>query len=367
MKKNLLLYCFFIVLLGFTGLDIFKSDKNFSELENRYLKSRPKFTLKRYIEGSFPEKYENYMSDQFIGRDMWINLKSRSEYALGKIENNNIIYGNENFLFEKLTSMDKKRVDSNINSINIFVENSDFKVSIMIVPNSYTIYKEKLPLFAPVLNGKEEISNIYSRLKGTHNINLFESMNNKKDNELLYYKNDHHWTTEGAYLGYLEYAKSMGKEPIKLNQYEKNMCEDFLGTYYSKAKPFKYEFDTLTYYNFPGIKMNINEKTYNSLYDHTKLNIRDKYSLFLYGNNPLTIIKNDNSINKDKLLIVKDSYANCMIPFLTQSFEEIHSFDLRSFSEIVNEYAKENKLYNVLIIYNFNNFIKDADITRIKK
>ena len=105
------------------------------------------------------------MSDQFIGRDMWINLKSRSEYALGKIENNNIIYGNENFLFEKLTSMDKKRVDSNINSINIFVENSDFKVSIMIVPNSYTIYKEKLPLFAPVLNGKEEISNIYSRLK----------------------------------------------------------------------------------------------------------------------------------------------------------------------------------------------------------
>ena len=66
MKKNLLLYCFFIVLLGFTGLDIFKSDKNFSELENRYLKSRPQFTLKRYIEGSFPEKYENYMSDQFI-------------------------------------------------------------------------------------------------------------------------------------------------------------------------------------------------------------------------------------------------------------------------------------------------------------
>ncbi len=159
----------------------------------------------------------------------------------------------------------------------------------------------------------------------------------------------------------------MGKEPIKLNQYEKNMCEDFLGTYYSKAKPFKYEFDTLTYYNFPGIKMNINEKTYNSLYDHTKLNIRDKYSLFLYGNNPLTIIKNDNSINKDKLLIVKDSYANCMIPFLTQSFEEIHVVDLRSFSKSVNEYAKENKLYNVLIIYNFNNFIKDADITRIKK
>ena len=56
-----------------------------------------------------------------------------------------------------------------------------------------------------------------------------------------------------------------------------------------------------------------------------------------------------------------------MIPFLTQSFEEIHVVDLRSFSKSVNEYAKENKLYNVLIIYNFNNFIKDADITRIKK
>lgn len=366
MKKNLLLYCFFIVLLGLTALDIFKGDKRFSEIENRYLKTKPEFSIKRYFEGSFPKKYEDYISDQFIGRDTWINLKSRSEYALGKIENNNIIYGKENFLFENVTSIDEKRVTSNINAINTFVENTDSKVTVMIAPNSYTIYKENLPSFLPILNIEEEIAGIYNRLKGTQNINLIEIMNEKKDDELLYYKSDHHWTTEGSYLAYLEYVKSIGKKPIQLTQYEKNMCEDFLGTYYSKAKPFKYEFDTLTYYNFPGIKMSINEKIYNGLYDYSKLNVRDKYSLFLYGNNSLTIIKSDNSINKDKLLIVKDSYANCMIPFLTQNFEEIHVVDLRSFSKSLSEYAKENKLDNVLILYNFNNFIKDTNIIKIK-
>ena len=55
-----------------------------------------------------------------------------------------------------------------------------------------------------------------------------------------------------------------------------------------------------------------------------------------------------------------------MIPFLTQNFEEIHVVDLRSFSKSLSEYAKENKLDNVLILYNFNNFIKDTNIIKIK-
>lgn len=367
MKKNLLLYCFFIVLLGFTVLDIFNPHKNFSELENRSLKSKPEFSLKRYFDGSFSKKYENYISDQFIGRDIWIDLKSRSEYVLGKVENNNIIYGKEAFLFEKITSFDENRVASNINAINKFVENSDAKVTVMIAPNSYTVYEKYLPRFVPILNAKEEIYNIYNKLKGTENIDLIEVMNDKMDDELLYYKTDHHWTTEGAYLAYSEYVKSIGREPVYLNEHEKNIAKNFLGTYYSRAKPFKYEFDTITYYYFPGINMEIDEKNYNTLYDESKLNIRDKYSLFLYGNNPLTIIKNRNSSSKDKLLVFKDSYANCMIPFLTQNFKEIHVVDLRSFSKKVSEYIDENNFDQVVILYNFNNFIKDIDITRIKE
>lgn len=107
--------------------------------------------------------------------------------------------------------------------------------------------------------------------------------------------------------------------------------------------------------------MRINEQTYNNLYDTSKLSVKDKYAVFLYGNNPLTIIKNKTYVNEDKLLVVKDSYANSMIPFLTANFQEIHVIDLRSFQNRVSDYAEKNGLSNILILYNLDNFMRDVN------
>lgn len=365
MKKNPLLYSFLIIICSLSILDVILPDKKFSELENRNLKSKVTFNFKRFLDGSFSKKYEEYINDQFVGRDYWINLKSISEYALGKVENNNIIYGQDGYLFEKFTELDKDRLKLNTEAINIFAENINQDVSLMIVPNSYEIYSEKLPIGVPLVRQKEIINEIYINSTNTNNIDLYDVMESNKD-KYIYYKTDHHWTTYGAYLAYCEFIESIGDVPIDLKNIEEIKIDKFYGTYFSKAKPFNIKSDVLSYYDFENITIEIDGKEYEGLYDYSKIDLRDKYSLFLRGNNSLTVIKNNGNLNGKKLLVFKDSYANSLIPFLTSNYEEIHVIDLRSFMGNVNEYVIENGFDNILFIYNFINLARDANIIKVR-
>jgi len=340
------------------------SYRKFSDLENRKLKTKVEFNLKGFFNGSFSKNYEEYVNDQFVMRDQWINLKSRSEYVLGKIENNDIIYGEDKYLFDKFTKIDEERMIGNVKGVNKFIENTDKDVSFMIVPNSYEIYREKLPTGSPLINQQIEINKIYEDTEGSNDIDLLKVMSSNKE-DYIYYKTDHHWTTYGAYIAYKEFIESIGEKSVNLEGLEEVRVNDFYGTYFSKAKPFNAISDVLTYYNFENIEMDIQGEKYNNLYDYSYLYSRDKYSMFLRGNNAITVIKNKNLTNGKKLLVFKDSFGNSMIPFLTQNFEEIHVVDLRSFMLKVNDYVKENDFDNILIIYNLTNFARDANIIKL--
>ena len=365
MKKHPIVYMFFSFIMILTFFDIVKKDNSFSELENRNLARKPIFSISSFLEGKYRDKYEEYINDNFIFRNQWINLKSISEYTLGKLENNNIIYGKENYMFEKNISYDKERFKNNIDSINKFIDIYEGKVTTMIVPNSYTIYEEYIPWGIKLLNQENLINEVYKANDKDRNIDLV-SLFKKNKEEYIYYKTDHHWTSYGAYLAYKAYIESLGEKPIDLNSLKKNEANGFYGTYFSKAKLFSAESDILTYYDIDNITMNIQRKIFESLYDYDKLKTRDKYSVFIRGNNGLTIIENKNIKLGKKLLIFKDSFANSMIPFLSQNFQEIHVVDLRSFSWKVSEYMKNTNFDEILILYNMENFLRDINITRIK-
>lgn len=366
MRKNKLLYSFIVFIVLFLLIDILEPINKFSEFENRKLKNSINFNINKVFSARFKENYEKYINDQVAFRDFFISLKSYSESAILKVENNGIIYGSDGYLFEKYNYIDRNRQDNNIKAINEFIRNTKANVSVIIAPNSYGIYNEKLPLESPVINMEEELKKIYSKVNGSNNINIFDTMiKNKKD--YIYYKTDHHFTTYGAYLTYKDFIHSINKIAVNNSQLEAKYVHNFLGTYFSKSKKINIDEDTICYYEIPNIEMTINDKKYNTLYDYNKFNERDKYSGFIYGNNPLTVIKNKEIKNREKILIIKDSYANSMIPFLTQNFEEVHVIDLRSYSNSVLEYINYNKINEVLILYNFINFNRDANIIKIKK
>lgn len=366
MKKNYLLYSFISITLVITIVSLVSNDKEFSELENRNLKTNVTFSFKDFLNGSFQENYEKYINDQFPIRDKWISLKSISEYALGKIENNGIIYGENGKLFEKFDLLNEERLINNIETIKNFGERYKGKVSLMVIPNSYEIYKESLPLGSPQIMQEKIIDEIYKYSSYTNNVDLMKELINNKE-KYIYYNTDHHWTTYGAYLGYFGFISSIGGNAISLDEFEKVELSGFYGTYYSKSKPFNINSDILTYYKFNDLTLElVGDKIYDSIYDYSKENLRDKYALFLYGNNPLTIIKNNAIKNDKKILVIKDSFANSLIPFLTQNYEEIHVVDLRGFSSKLSEYLDENTFDNILILYNFINLSTENTILKLK-
>ena len=378
MKKNILkkyptFFVFSILVILFTVIDIINSPNEFSELENRKLSQMPILSLKSYIDTSFSSDYEKYINDQFFLRDNWIDLKSRIEYLLGKRENNDIIFGRENYLFKKFTTFNDEMLENNLNSIITFTNNYNKEVDFFIIPNSYAVYDELTPRYLPLVDQLSLINSInsYISLKSNDHINTInvaeELLKNKDD--YIYYKTDHHWTSYGAYLAYLTYMDYLGLEIVDINNLEKITINNFLGTYYNRSKYFKADSDFITYYNILGLHIEIDGKEKLSLMDLDKFKGRDKYSAFLWGNNGLTKVINENISEERKgssILIFKDSYANSFIQFLSYNYEIIDIIDLRYFKESIRNFMKDKDYNEILIMYSFNNLSSDINIRRLK-
>lgn len=378
MKKNIFkkyptFFVFSILVSLFTVIDIINSPNEFSELENRKLSQMPILSLKSYIDTSFSSDYEKYINDQFFLRDNWIDLKSRIEYLLGKRENNDIIFGKENYLFKKFTTFNDEMLKNNLNSIITFTNNYNKEVDFFIIPNSYAIYDELTPRYLPLVDQLSLINSInsYLSLKSNDHINTInvaeELLKNKDD--YIYYKTDHHWTSYGAYLAYLAYMDYLGLEIVDINNLEKITINNFLGTYYNRSKYFKADSDFITYYNILGLHIEIDGKEQLSLMDLDKFKGSDKYSAFLWGNNGLTKVINENISEERKgssILIFKDSYANSFIQFLSYNYEIIDIIDLRYFKESIRNFMKDKDYNEILIMYSFNNLSSDINIRRLK-
>lgn len=378
MKKNILkkyptFFVFSILVILFTVIDIINSPNEFSELENRKLSQMPILSLKSYIDTSFSSDYEKYINDQFFLRDNWIDLKSRIEYLLGKRENNDIIFGKENYLFKKFTTFNDEMLENNLNSIITFTNNYNKEVDFFIIPNSYAVYDELTPRYLPLVDQLSLINSInsYLSLKSNDHINTInvaeELLKNKDD--YIYYKTDHHWTSYGAYLAYLTYMDYLGLEIVDINNLEKITINNFLGTYYNRSKYFKADSDFITYYNILGLHIEIDGKEQLSLMDLDKFKGSDKYSAFLLGNNGLTKVINENISEERKgssILIFKDSYANSFIQFLSYNYEIIDIIDLRYFKESIRNFMKDKDYNEILIMYSFNNLSTDINIRRLK-
>ena len=362
---------FLLFIFNVMILNIIVPDKKFSSQENRNLKSKPNFSIDNLLYNKFTSKYGKYIADQFILRNLWINVKSRSEMLTGKKENNDVYLGNDKYLISKFKKPGVEAFDEKLKAINDFSnDNKKLTKYIMLVPNKIKVLEDKLPKFAPVENQLKYINKFYYGLdKSIKTINVFDTLDKNKD-KYIYYKTDHHWTTDGAYYAYLEFCKSSGIVPRDASYYNvKKVSNEFYGTLYSKAGITDIDSDTINVYlpkEDEDVLVNYLEekKKGASLYNSNSLNTKDKYSTFLGGNHPIIKISTMSDSSK-KLLVIKDSYANCFIPFLTSHFSDIIVVDLRYYSDNINTLIKDYNITDVLMLYNTNTFFEDESILNI--
>ena len=107
----------------------------------------------------------------------------------------------------------------------------------------------------------------------------------------------------------------------------------------------------------------------NTLYDESKLNTKEKYAVYIGGNNAVTRIFTENGKeDKGRLLLIKDSFSHCLVPFLANHYSEVVLVDLRYFNLGVNTFLKNEKEFDdIIILYNLKNFIEDKNLIKINK
>ena len=356
------LFCLFIG--GFGLVHILLPDQSFSPVENRYLSQLPAFSASKLVDGSYTEDLETYLEDQFPLRDKWIGLKTRYEYLLGKREfgsaSRGYVYVCGDRLIAKVT--ESGRGEKNLSYVADLVEKSDLPVYLGLIPTAAEVWRDKLP------EGAESFDQLGYIQMGKDTGAIYVDMAGVLTDhaaEEIYYRTDHHWTSLGAYYGYTAFLEAMGLTPQALGE-KVTVSEDFNGTLYSTSGVHWLSPDQIdTYVPGEGVTVTVNDgvsESTHGLYVPEKLEGKDKYTYFLGGNNPLYIIENPGAATDQKLLVVRDSYADSLAPFLSQQFAEIHLLDLRYYRTGVYDYAAANGLDAIFVCYSVDNFQSDADV-----
>ncbi|MBO5733481.1 MAG: DUF4358 domain-containing protein [Clostridia bacterium] len=342
----------------------------YSILENRYLQEFPKFTISGFLDGSYMEDVENYLNDHFIGRDSLVKLKAGVEYVTGKQENNGVYVCDDDYLIEKPATYDEKIINNNINAVKTLNDIGRYNVTVAVVPPAFEVMQEHLPEYVyndtiPKLN-----KHIEEGFSGTdiNVVNTTEDMRKYKD-EYLYYRTDHHTTSNGAFIIYNSLSKALGYTALKGEDFKiSDVTREFMGTTYSKA--LKYvspdiitEYKPLETARFK-VRFPYDGKEADSMYFPEHLSGKDKYSYFLDGNHALTVIESPNK-NGKSIAILRDSYANCTAPFIANHYEEVHMIDLRYYNDDIIAYLSENNIEEVLFLYSSQTFMTDESISKI--
>ncbi len=367
--NNILGLGFVLLLGGFTLANLLHQDVKFSDTENRMLEQRPVFSLTELMDGRFMTDFEKYQTDQFAFRDQWIRFQTAADRLLGENKSGDVYLGKDQ-LFEEPSGI-RAGTRKNLKAIGSFSGHyPGVRSYLMLVPDAASVQKEGLPAYAPVEDQEKQLEKIGNYLEKREEpvmeIPLYETLREHKD-EYLYYWSDHHWTTRGAGYAYEKMAEVMGLPGAenRADSMEKQLypvTDSFQGTL-SARSGYQVPDDTIEVY-WPEqeeelVVTYVQEQIKSaSLYASEKLDTKDKYGMFLNGNHSLTEIRTMASTGR-KLLLVKDSYANCLVPFLTGDFEEIVLVDPRYYYDSLDQLMEQYDFTDVVFLYNLNTFLED--------
>lgn len=366
-KRDILLVALFCGFIGIMAIGtVFLPKQEFSVNEKRALADFPKFSADRVFSGKWESDFESYISDHFPARNFFTGIDSYYMLYTGRNGVKGIYKGRDGYLLNTPVEYNAEMLNDNLTAINAFVEKTQLKSTMIAIPTAGYIMWDKLPAIHEEYRDIEILNDIREICQGTVDFtDITEEFMLHKDDTQLYYKTDHHWTSAGAYLAYLQYANDHGFEPMTDFDIEEH--SGFFGTAYTKSALWNEQPDTIEIWQYPvNVTVTINDgaedKEYDTMFFKEHLDEPDKYPVFLDGNHAFERIVNTDSDDK-KLLVLKDSYAHSFVPFLVNHYSQIDMVDLRYYFEPVSELVKEQEYDEVLMVYGLSSLSESRDIS----
>ncbi len=352
MKEKITSIIFVAILLAFSCASLIIKDKDISSYERR------KLTTSKTLKEDFIANLDDYLTDQFPLRDLFISTNSTFDrYILGNNDSNDV-YIKNGFIIDKNYPLDEKNVNGFITKLNYIKEN---------YLNSNNVFYTIIPDKAYFLNDKDSLKLDYNKLlqelQEEINIPYVDIINNLKLED--YYKTDIHLKQESYFKIIKELSPYLDFEYQDL-AYKENKYKNFYGASYSKVPSF-IKPDELIYLSNSIIDSSVvKHLEYGNkfVYDEEKLNSVDSYNIFLSGPSSLIEIENINAKTDKELIIFRDSFASSMAPLLIPYYKKITLIDLRYIKmDYVTDYL-EFKNQDVLFAYS-TLIVNDSNILKV--
>lgn len=362
----------FILVFGMTAvlavgglMTVLQGQCDFSENENRYLSRFPVVRMSSVLSGEAQEDITDAFNDQFPARDFWTSAVTRVKKAIGFHDIGGVYLGKDYYYFEKIMNQDISQTNyfQNLRFVNrIATLCPQACVTAMLIPSPGTILSEKLPAHAVLYDAGKMYEEAGDLLQGVELLDIRQPM--KEAEGQVYYRTDHHWTQYGAYIGYSAYSELCGEVPRAYDDFDiSHFSDSFYGTLYSKALDAQAVPDEMELpRNLPDVTVTCDGKDIGGIYDESKKDDKDKYAVYFGGNFGEVEISVESPKTEKRLLVIKDSFANSMIPFLLSDYEEIRMLDMRYFKKPVGEYLEEYGADEILVLFEMSNFAQDEHL-----
>lgn len=329
------------IILGIGCAILLLPPNDFSERENRPLAQFPTPSLPSLLDGGFFRSVSLFYTDQLPMRESLGEMYSLSELALGKRESNRILLRDGRLITRPEAS--GEIYSYNLGAINSFLESHPRSV--------FFCPPESIEVFSSLLSGVElglldglppqpnEISEEYLR--------VIEGLGADK----LYYRTDHHWTTDGAFEAYKLLCSLLGEEAYGEEHFERiTVSASFFGSSYRRSSFPRslISADSIVLYRYSGDeRFSVGEQS--GFYRYDQLGSSDEYRVFLGGNCAHASVTLDGATERRKMLLIKDSFANSLLPFLALQYD-IEMVDPRYAEPSLIRKLAESQSFDVTLI-----------------
>lgn len=247
---------------------------------------------------------------------------------------------------------------------------SGLKVYSMIIPNHTEM---GLPKRLIAGNGEDSGNKAYSNSQADNIKAAYDKMDKSKVtpvnaynylsehcNDYIYFDSDHHWTGLGAYYAYQAFVESQGLTALSLSDCTEQQIDGFTGSLSQMTGGIKE--DSVHYWQFPyTVTMDITDANgsvanYDDPYFDEEASGTLTYGTFIYGDNPITVLhsSSESAEQGKKIAVVKESYGNAFVPYLSYNYEEVHVLDMRTFRNVSSgdlaAYCQQNGISEVLFL-----------------
>ena len=389
------------------------TDATYSESERRKLKTAPALTLSSLLDGSFFSDFTDYYADTFPGREalMDVNRSLNGFYYFDALD----LDGAASLILdfttngaeqgEALTEDVPKETTPDETQPPQEVKEPEKLGSILLVGDTafdipYANH-EKIPEYAAAVNaiaetlgsgvstywmpvpnsaefytpdayhsGENSQAAIFEECREQLNSNItyvdaYSTLEEHQE-EYLYFRTDHHWTHLGAYYAYTALGEAAGFTADPISEFRQGQWDNFVGSMYTysanypQAKVLKENPDTVYYWQ-PRVECFTNYYSSTSLSDPMASGticrlddtVTNKYLTFMGGDHPVTVVETET--DGPAILVIKESYGNPLISWLTGHYSKIILIDPREYFAInddidLAEFVKEQGVSQCLIV-----------------